>query len=591
MKPINHPRPQLRRDNWISLDGEWKFLFDDGDLGRKEAWEQEAPWDRTINVPYSYETKKSGMNDQSEHNVVWYEREIDPGSLENGERKILHFEGVDYYAVLWVNGRFAGSHTGPYSRFSLDITELLNKDRNRITLRAQDSRDMEQPRGKQRWVRESYSCWYVQTTGIWKSVWLETAGSTYLRDLKITPDIDTRTVRLDYGFAGLLDGVSVDVDISFQGRLINRCSFVPVHKDYGHSLSVEDEAFPFKLHLWFPKGFTNFDAAGPELYDLDIRLNRDGELLEHCRSYFGMRKISIEDGQVLINNYPFYQKLILDQGYWADSALTPPDEQALIRDLKIIVEAGYNGVRKHQKTEDERFLYHCDHEGILVWGEIGASYRFNDRAQQEFSRQWIEVIRQFHNHPSIITWVPFNESWGVHEIARDTRQQNFVDSIYAQTKALDPMRPVVCNDGWEHTISDILTIHDYEEQGERLFKRFQDKEEYLGTEMNAANGLKRIFAEGYEYEGQPIIISEFGGIAFSEEKGWGYGNMVKDENAFLERFDSIHTAIQDIPYIIGYCYTQVSDVEQEINGIVRADRSLKLSLESLKKVNDRRPSC
>lgn len=592
MNKINHPRPQLRRENWRSLEGKWNFIFDNEDVGRKQNWEQNAPWKQTIKVPFTYETVLSGIGDSSEHKVVWYEKQIGFEPMKERERKILHFEGVDYRAEVWVNGRFAGNHTGPYSRFSFDITDLLSDDgsQNRITVRVEDSSDMEQPRGKQRWMKDNYSCWYVQTTGIWKSVWLETVGYSYLKHLKITPDVDAREVNLEYEIAGFDNELTLEANISYQGTPVNSCSSRLLHPCYKQSLSVEDESIPFKMHLWFPKGFNYFEAVGPELYDLEIVLKKENEILERTQSYFGMRKISIENGQVLINNYPFYQKLILDQGYWPDSSLTPPDEEALIRDLQIITDAGYNGVRKHQKTEDERFLYHCDHEGILVWGEIGSTYRFNDRAQTEFTEQWNEVIRQFYNHPSIITWVPFNESWGIHEVARNKEQQNFVNGIYSLTKGVDPMRPVITNDGWEHTVSDILTIHDYEESGDLLSKRFEEMNVYLEKEMNAANGLKRVFAQGYTYKGQPVIISEFGGIAFNSENGWGYGNMVSSEEEFLKRFDDIHTAIQNIPYINGYCYTQVSDVEQEVNGIVRADRTEKLALDKLKKVNDKRSS-
>ncbi|MCG8686991.1 MAG: glycoside hydrolase family 2, partial [Desulfobacterales bacterium] len=347
MNTIDHPRPQLRRDAWTSLDGEWRFRFDDDDAGRNEAWERGTEWDSAIRVPFSHETELSGIADRGEHPVVWYERDVDIHPPEGGERTVIHFEGIDYAGDLWINGRHAGSHSGPYSRFSADITDFLNDESrsNRITLRIEDSRDMQQPRGKQRWMDASFACWYVPTTGIWKSVWLETVGSTYLEDLKITPDVDAREVVLEYRFAGSVEGLTVEATVSFGGGPVASCSFSPTREEHRHRLCVEDESAPFKVHLWFPRGFDQFGAAGPQLYDLDIILRREGAVLERCRSYFGMRKVSIEDGRVLINDFPFYQKLILDQGYWPESGLTPPDESALIRDIDIILEAGYNGVR------------------------------------------------------------------------------------------------------------------------------------------------------------------------------------------------------------------------------------------------------
>ena len=299
-----------------------------------------------------------------------------------------------------------------------------------------------------------------------------------------------------------------------------------------------------------------------------------------------MREIRIDEGKILLNGVPLYQKLILDQGYWKESGLTPPSEEALTEDIDKIRRMGFNGVRKHMKIEDERFLYWCDVKGILVWSEMPATYSFDDLAIKSFTSEWIDIVRQNYNHPCIITWTPFNESWGVPDIKTSKVEQAFTKMIYYLTKSMDPMRPVITNDGWEHTISDILTLHDYEEDGDIFRKKYAEKELIVTNEIYHAK-VRSAFADGYHYQGQPIIISEYGGIAF-EDKGdgqWGYGDAVRTETEFLERYRKITSAIQSISYISGYCYTQVSDVQQEVNGLLTEDRKYKIDPEKIAAIN------
>jgi hypothetical protein len=295
----------------------------------------------------------------------------------------------------------------------------------------------------------------------------------------------------------------------------------------------------------------------------------------------------MQHDKILLNNVPIYQRLILDQGYWNDSHLTPPSEDAIIEDIEKIMAMGYNGIRKHQKIEDERFLYWCDVKGVLVWSEMAASYSFNDNAIAQFTNEWVDIVKQNYNHPCIITWVPFNESWGLHNIKTNVKQQNFTQTIYYLTKSLDENRPVIVNDGWEHTISDIITLHDYEEKAFTLLERYSDKDSILENRI-AFDKRKYVFADGFAYRGQPIIISEFGGIALSNgQQGWGYGNKVVDNEAFIKRFDEITTAIKNLPYVCGYCYTQVTDVQQEINGLMDAERNFKIEPKIIKAINER----
>ncbi len=340
----------------------------------------------------------------------------------------------------------------------------------------------------------------------------------------------------------------------------------------------EDE--PWGVYTWSPEN--------PRLYDICFFLHDGNGTPDEVRSYFGMREIRVEGEHILLNGQPLYQRLILDQGYWEKSHLTPPDEEALIEDIDKIQALGYNGVRKHQKIEDERFLYWCDVKGMLVWSEAPAAYEFSDEAVSEFVKEWTDIVRQNYNHPSIITWVPFNESWGIPRVKDNREQQHFTESVYHLTKSMDKFRPVIVNDGWEHTVSDIITLHDYEEFGEILKNRYvRYEKEILAGEVYHC-GFKSAFANGYSYRGQPVIISEFGGIAFAGQGSeWGYGSAVDTKEAFLKRFDAVTTAIKEIPYVCGYCYTQVTDVQQEINGLMDIRRNFKVSPDKIKEINER----
>ncbi len=583
-----YPRPQLVRENWTGLDGTWKFLFDDCNVGQRERWYDAFPENsREIRVPFSYETKLSGIGEEAFHPVVWYQREIEikktispedgKGMREaSGRRFLLHFEGVDYTAVVWVNGCFAGTHTGAYARFSFDITDYVKDGANTITVRAQDSMSCVQPRGKQRWQKENFGCWYVQTTGIWKSVWLEEVPQNYIEKLKLTPDFDNASVRLEVKL-----NQKPSSPLTLSGRIVLDSREIAVWQmqaleEYATvNINLASGDVPWQVALWTP--------SNPKLYDVELSLFGDGQT-DAVASYFGMRKVSIENGKVLLNNVPLYQRLILDQGYWEESHLTPPCEEALIKDIDLVLAAGYNGVRKHQKVEDERFLYWCDRKGLLVWCEMPSAYTFQEDAVEQFTGQWMEIVRQNYNHPCVITWTAFNESWGIERVYTDCCQQKFTEAIYHLTKAFDPMRPVIVNDGWEHTVSDIVTLHDYEESGEVFTKRYQDKEAIMDG-RTSFNGERYAMAKGYRYQGQPVIISEYGGIAFQTKDGWGYGNQVADEKKFLERFDRITTAIKQLDDSVGFCYTQVTDVQQEVNGLYTMKREPKVDIEEIRKIN------
>lgn len=578
----DYPRPQFVRKSWQNLNGIWDFSFDDEDSGEKEQWYRSFPKAREIRVPFTYETELGGIHDESVHENVWYRRTFSISERDlNGEALLLHFEGSDYRTKVWINGNYVGCHTGGYARFSFRITDFVSPGVNEVVVKAEDALDEQQPRGKQRWRKYSYGCWYVQTTGIWKTVWLETVSEDHIESIKMTPDLENKRLDLTVGVAvrDLAENFKVEAEVSFQNKPVAvQCARV-LSGQLSFSLNVDST----EIDEW---GVKTWQPGDPSLYDLRLVLLHGEEKQDEVLSYFGMRDIRICDGQILLNGAPLYQRLILDQGYWKKSGLTPPDEQALIDDIHTVLAMGYNGVRMHQKIEDERFLYWCDVLGLLVWNEAPSAYRFTDRAVQNFTNQWMEIVRQNYNHPSIIVWTPFNESWGIGEVKADRTQQHFTEAIYHLTKSMDKNRPVIVNDGWEHTVSDLLTLHDYEENGSALLNRYMDHKDGILSGKFSPSGSRMAFARGFSRRGLPVIISEFGGIAFDGSSGWGYGHRVADQEEFLKRFSEITASVKRIPYVCGYCYTQLTDVQQEVNGLLDEDHRPKIDCGAIRAVNE-----
>ncbi len=584
----DYPRPQFVRTNWKNLNGTWDFAFDDRNTGEAEKWFSCFPYQHKIEVPFTYETKRSGIGDEARHDNIWYHRAIPvDGTLLKSHNYILHFEGSDYVTKIWVNGQYAGSHRGGYARFSFDITALLHDGENELAVKVEDSFDTQQPRGKQRWMDKNFSCFYVQTTGIWKTVWSEYVPKKSISSVKMTPNLSESCLELEYNVLAPEECMNGDLlletVVTFQGRLVNKTvtALTSAHHCARIDMTVRSEkTFHHDMYVWSPNT--------PNLYDITFRLLEGQTVLDEVGSYAAMREIRIDRGNILLNNLALYQRLILDQGYWEDSHLTPPSEEALIEDIDKIKALGYNGLRKHQKTEDERFLYWCDIKGMLVWCESPSAYRFSDYAVTEFLAQWSEIVKQNYNHPCVITWTPVNESWGVTEIQTNPMQQHFTEAIYHLTKALDKMRPVIVNDGWVHTVSDIITLHDYEPSGDRFRERYCNRKDAILSRELYFNNAMAAFADGYEYAGQPILISEFGGIAFTgDDSGWGYGDKVATKEDFIRRFDSIVTAIKELPYCCGFCYTQMTDVQQEINGLMDIHRNYKIDPEIIREINER----
>lgn len=578
----DYPRPQFVRKEWQNLNGEWNFVFDDNDQGETKEYFKNFPRDKKIIIPFTYETKLSGIEDESVHYIVWYNRKINilKEQLQNN-KVILNFEGSDYKTKVWINGKYIGENIGAYSRFSFNIEKYVVEGENDITIKVEDSLSKDQPRGKQRYKKESWKCWYIQTTGIWKTVWLELVSKKYIKAVKITPKTDK--VQLEIQTNLLEQDIEkqkyyIETEISFNGQILNNTK-EKINNNYEKiEINIVKEGIKHDIQKW--------SVNSPNLYDITYKLYCEDKVIDTAYSYFGIREIAVKADKILLNGEELYLKLILDQGYWKESHLTPPSEDSLIKDIEKVLAFGYNGIRKHQKVEDERFLYWCDVKGVLVWSEMANCYNFDDISLQNFTNEWIKVVKQNYNHPSIITWVPINESWGIPEVSICEKEQNFANTLYYLTKAIDNTRPVISNDGWEHTISDIITIHDYKQDDELLYEQYTDKEKKVLNNLEEYNGKHRLFANGYRYEGQPVIMSEYGGIAINSEEGWGYGKQVKDEKELVERLTKLTKAIKNIPYITGYCYTQLTDVQQEINGLMDEKRNCKIEPSIIRNINN-----
>lgn len=565
------PRPQLVRKSWESLNGEWSFGFGE-EVNEGDALAGRLP--RKICVPFSYETQLSGIAEKEPHSVVWYSRTV---CKREGLRTLLHFDGADYETEVYINGRSVGRNRGAYARFSFDVTELLTKETNVLTVKCTDENHPSAVRGKQRWMEESFGCWYVQTTGIYKTVWLEFVQDTYLSGLKITPSIHDYSVTFDFSVNRPSEDTEVRFDISFRGKRVHSVCASAAERENSVRVSLMSTRLTYQVEMWSPES--------PALYDVDITVTEKGRVCDTAGSYFGLREYVAEDGRLLLNRVPFYARLLLDQGYWAESGLTPPNEEALAKDILLAKEMGFNGVRKHQKVEDERFFYYADILGFTVWCELPSNHWFCDEATAQITEEWLKIVRQNYSYTSLVTWVAFNESWGVRNISVNSAQSNLASALYYLTKSIDPMRPVISNDGWMHAQSDILTLHHYEQDGDTLYS-FYDSLEKL-TQGTTSSKQYLPYAQGYSYRGQPIVFSEFGGTAYvsDEEKGcWGYGNGVKSAEEFLERFGSLIAAIKKMN-LSGYCYTQITDVEQEVNGLLRSDRTPKLPVQEIAKRN------
>ncbi len=570
------PQPQFEREQWLNLNGRWEFEFDDQNAGLDAHWEAgRHPFTRSIVVPFCFESPASGINDPSFHPWIWYRRQVSLPPAWAGKRVLLRFGAVDYRAMVWVNGQLAGSHEGGSTPFYFDITTLIRPGSNLITVRAEDPpTDRFIPRGKQYWEPQSRGIFYKRTSGIWQTVWLEAVGASYLDRVLITTTNDGN-VRFSAFLAHPQPGLEFRAAIYRNGKQVASGTAA---SDGERAVAA---AAVFQPALW--------SVNSPNLYEVTFELRRGDAVLDRVKSYFGFRSVSIIEDRVAINNTRVYLKFLLDQGYWPESNLTPPSDEAIQYDIRMIKQMGFNGVRKHQKGEDPRFLYWADKLGFLVSGEMANAYAFDQEYAARFTREWLEVLQRDSNHPSIIIWAPINESWGVPDLS-DSRQQNHLKSLYTLTKTLDPTRLAIDNEGWEHTdMTDLFAIHDYAPRGALLVENYR---RWSRTSTPTPGTRRQFLIAGYRYNGSPVYLSEFGGIAYIPEghqtpqQSWGYSGIEKTQADALARLRNIYEGIAQLPMITGICYTQLTDVEQEINGLMTYDRKMKFDANAVKEIND-----
>lgn len=582
----NYPRPQLVRGQWQDLCGDWGFAHDDDECGVAKGWMTDgSAFDRTITVPFPPESKLSGIGDTRARSVVWYRRAVELHRPQEGERLVLHFGAVDYAAQVWLNGTHLGGHEGGHTPFSFDVTDALVDGDQVIVVRAEDrADDVTQPRGKQDWLEEPHGIWYHRTTGIWQPVWAEVVPATAVTELHWTPDVSHAKVRFEATLSQVpVAPTRLRVRLTLGEELLAEQTTLVM----GRHLAF-DVAIPAARHgqhlgrlLWSPHN--------PHLIDATVELLEDDRTIDSVGSYFGFRSVGIEDGRFVLNGQPCFLRLALEQGYWPQSHLAAPSVDALRREAELVKELGFNGIRIHQKVEDPRFLAWCDRLGLLVWAEMPSAFEFAPRAVERVTKEWLEVIRRDRSHPSIVTWVPLNESWGVWDIAQVAEQQHYATGLYHLTKALDGTRPVISNDGWEHTESDIWGVHDYAAHGESLTRRYDGPDAVRRVLGDRRPGRKRVVLGDPVDRGQPVVLTEFGGLSFTPSAGqkwFGYAT-VESEQELEERLRDLVGAILDNPELAGFCYTQLTDTEQERNGLLTDDRQPKLPVEVIHEILNR----
>jgi beta-galactosidase/beta-glucuronidase len=566
----NHPRPQLTRERWTDLCGAWRFAHDDADVGIDEGWaERPELLHRTIQVPFPPESPASGIADTGYHPVVWYSRTFE-APHRPGERLLLHFGAVDYRASVWVNGRLVATHEGGHTPFSADITAVLRADGEQVvTVRAEDlPTDLTQPRGKQDWREEPHSIWYERTTGIWQPVWLEPVPAQRVEAVRWTPDLERGVLSFRVRVRGADAATRVRVRLTLRGELIADATFAVTAPTVAYQLPLDRARISHdrRAYLWAPDH--------PNLLDAEVTLLSGEQVVDEVASYVGLRSVAVSGGRFRLNSRAMVLRMVLAQNYWPESHLAAPDPEALRREVELVKELGFNGVRIHQKIEDPRFLHWCDVLGVVAWTELPSALDFDTDTIQRLTREWLEVLERDASAPSVVAWVPFNESWAVPNLEGDPAQQQAVRGLYALTKAIDPTRPVIGNDGWEHVVTDILGIHDYSQEADVLRERYGSREAAHRTLRETQPHYRSIVLAEVGPGSAPMMITEFGGVTYDPDSDafWnGYG-AVDDSKELSARYAALVGALLASPVVSGFCYTQLTDTAQERNGLLFADR-------------------
>ncbi|KAK2069115.1 hypothetical protein P8C59_003720 [Phyllachora maydis] len=653
-----YPRPDFQRPglNWQSLEGPWSFLYDDDDKGQSEAWHRtglpaettrtstSAPGatpashkKRTIQVPFAFQTPASGIGERDAHEVLWYERTIDDIRARPAtERLLLRFGAVDYEARVFVDGALVGAHRGGHVPFDMDVSDAFaaataRPATARLTVRVRDSPyDLTQPRGKQYWGPEPESIFYTPTSGIWQSVWLESvpalrvadasAGTVLRGDAIETGDLHARVAVLGRAAGG--SACTVEVEARLGGVVVaTQTAALPRDKDVA-TLALNLRLSAAQLdrvdatvlrtaprdnpRAW-REGVALWSPDYPTLYDIVLRVRGpDGQVTDEVATYTGMRRLDWThgDGTWRLNGRPLFQALVLDQGYWPATGLTPPAQAALRADVELAKRMGFNGCRKHQKVEDPLFLYWADRLGYLVWGEMANAYAFDAEYVARFDAEWAACVRRDINHPCVVAWTPVNESWAYTDLKRDVAQRDHIRALYHATKTLDPTRPINDNCGWEHVQTDLTTFHDYADATELattcatmdaiLGSKAEGRAMFVGPIWHPSG--RRLLDAGAAVDPRaPVLCTEFGGVNIAPAKGgereaaskdWGY-TTASDAEDLLRRIEKLVMAVVEGGQCCGLVYTQLTDIEQEVNGLYSFDRKEKISAERVKAIMDK----
>ena len=593
-----YPRPQFARNEWICLNGQWDFEIDQADSGLERDLLKKKLKEK-ITVPFCPESKLSGIEQKDHLLSVWYKRELSIPHDWSGKRILLHFQAVDYDATVWINEIEVGRHRGGFSPFSIDITEFIQPGESKqLVVRARDRDDMPQPRGKQTRAYEGEGALYGRTTGIWQTVWMEPVPQIHLKRPRITPDLLSQSFLIEQGITNSRPGTILQITLSdSEGEIVTESVNADMNFTPMISIKIPDE----RLVLWKP--------GDPNLYYLTIKLlDATGEIIDSATSYAGMRNITISGKSIRINGDVVFQRLVLDQGYYPDGLMTAPSDEALLNDIKLSMAAGFNGARLHQKVFEERFLYHADCLGYIVWGEFGdwgarslSALPHHQTFSPSYITEWLEVLERDYSHPCVVGWCPLNETWQpitdfISELDDITR------GMYLATKAMDQTRPVLDTSGYSHRMidTDIYDSHDYEQDP----IKFRENQKGLSENKPYKNTWPFKTVDGYlkkdawgrkimnewsvDYRGQPYFVSEFGGIWWNPDQehaqSWGYGERPKTLEEFYDRFEKLCKILLENPEMFGYCYTQLTDIDQEENGIYKYDRSTKFDINRIRKI-------
>lgn len=568
-----YPRPQFERSQWVNLNGTWNFEFDFGESGKDRSLQKAEQLSQQITVPFCPESKLSGVAHTDFINCLWYQRKLSIPADWSGKKILLNFGAVDYYTEIYIDGEFVQSHWGGSSSFSADITRFVKSGQtHNLVLQVKDDlRSGKQTGGKQCTNFYSGGCSYTRVTGIWQTVWMEAVDKKGLKTAVVRPDIDQKQLIITPEFYQESNN-TLEIVLKDGNKTVAKKS-VTCSNSSTIILPVKN------MKLWSPEN--------PFLYDLVYQVkDQQGNIIDEVKSYAGMRKVHTADGIFYLNNEPYFQRLVLDQGYYPDGVWTAPSDEALKNDIVLGKEAGFNGARLHQKVFEERYYYWADKLGYLTWGESASWVMdINDElAVRNYIGEWTEVVARDRNHPSLVTWTPFNETWG----SREGVYPRLIRDIYHITKSIDPTRPINDASGDDHILTDIWSVHNYEQDGSKLAEQLEFKE---GKEPYRNSRDKKFLAV---YEGQPYMVDEFGGIGWmsAEERknSWGYGNIPQTPEEFYTRLESQVKALKDAKHVMGFCYTQLTDVEQEKNGIYYYNRTPKLDMKRIKTIFELIPS-